>query len=392
MEILTFQNIEEILKHTDYTDIQKGAALQRICFYNPELELTILESLKKNNDWSGIIPYFHMEEKEKNEVFTKKSTDQNLYMSNQEFEFYEILNNKNLTDIEKGACLQKIVFFNPEAENIILDTLRNNGLWQGIIPYFFIENNKTNHQKTKDSLLLTMELMEFYGISIKELNDWTKMINKTQISEKALKFLQEISYLTPDSVSTGSLKIIGKWHRFMKKCLFAYKNGNSSIKFAEVFQNFLEEVLDNEYFGSTLSQSFYLNINNHKNVQILADVSVIYYPLEIPGVILFSNGDDSNETQIISYAIAVCQQNEWSNTKYIYFFRTSGFYVTCYRGQFDKQLCKLIAEGKSSLNINEVLRFPGQENRLNLLYHEDRCKLAEILCSIQEYIKKNSIV
>ena len=310
--------------------------------------------------------------------------------------------NSSLTDLQKGRALRRLVRSKKaDSDEMIFNYLCQK--WIKVLPFFLEEEEATNVFQKKAppgrsaSYWTKNEELDFYGIRFVMIENWEFMIKKTPLSEKAKRFIEETSAFSEASFAI-KLKDVGKqkWNLFMKKCYLAHLYNNCEVKIDDLLQCFFEQIMDEKFFLITMQQKFELRVNNYDG-EAKADICVLYCPKEIAGVIVsedkLSEGTNENEgeAQAIAEAIAVSQQQKWPNEKPVFFFRTRGFYVTFYAGIFDRNFCQLVREGKYAIVPTEVSKYaPGIGNNkgINLLNHEERLVLAEILCSLEAYISE----
>lgn len=304
-----------------------------------------------------------------------------------------------LSEFEKGRALRRLVALKDETEQNIYDYLCLHG--PEILPYFLeVPKEEQNFSRRappgKSASEWSREDIVFYGIYVNEVQKWEEIVNCLQLSEKAKKFISETSHFDASTCYGTSMKLIGslKWNRFMKKCFFSLYYDNVETKVDELFGVFLEEILDDQCFGISCQQSFDLTVNNYDG-EAKIDVCVIYYPWELAGIFfsedkLIKNTTNEGEPQAIAEAIAVCQQKEWPKNLPIFFFKVRGFYVAFYSTCFDKVFCKLVQEGKAGIIPTTVKKFQpirAGKKGLSLLNPNDRLVLAQILCSIEGFVK-----
>ena len=248
--------------------------------------------------------------------------------------------------------------------------------------------------------------LDYYNIVFEDVGPDDIADTSGALSVKASSFIESnkdfaLSTLA-DKIGIEQVKIATT--EFQRCIVLVLNNPSMESCVDNMFQKFMESVMDTDDFLITQRYDMDLYVSNVKRKATADIVAILFYKLYIGVIVVEDKSRDASRTssqwdnaeaQLMAEAIAIAQQDRWPEDAPIFMFRVTDVFVSVYKVVFSSEFVTSVKTGIRRSTPFSVLRysprdplFSGSVPGCNLLRPADRKLLTKMLNSMSIEIKE----
>jgi hypothetical protein len=247
--------------------------------------------------------------------------------------------------------------------------------------------------------------LSYYNVVFEDVRAEDIVNTTVVLSDKAANFVESNRDFTlaklADKKGIEQVKLATT--EFQRCIILVINNPSMESCVDNMFQKFMESVMDTEEFLITQRYDMDFYISNVRRKATADIVAILFYKLYVGVIVVEDKSTDSSRTssqcdnaeaQLTAEAIAIAQQDRWPVDTPIFMFRVMGVFVSVYKAKFTREFVTSVKTGTRRALPLSVLRyspkdpvFSGNTPGCNLLYPADRELLVMMLNSMSIEIK-----
>lgn len=313
--------------------------------------------------------------------------------------------NLRIDDNRKALAIRTLVNENVLTDSDVIKFLIDNSYTSILEQFLSVDKIKKRSLHASSGSSWTDNELCYYNIVFEDVSVTDIADINIELTDKALNFIESNKYFSSATLAdkTGIEQVNIVTTEFQKCIVLVLNNPSMESCVDNMFQKFMESIMDTNVFLITQRYDMDLYISNVKRKATADIVAILFSKLYVGVVVVEDKPKDSSKTsaqwnnaeaQLVAEAIAIAQQNRWPEGTNIFMFRVMEVYVSVYKVKFSKELLTSVKTGTRRVNPFIISRYSPKDTLFenstpgcNLLNPSDRELLTKLLNSISIEIK-----